>query len=182
VVAGLPALPRWLKTVLYTVGFILLAGCFWIMCRRLLFKPLMPVLRSPLLVFHIVAMIISYSVFGLVAILGIAGLAVPSPKGKETLRDISLTLLYPAVFLIAFGIFIGAVWANISWGNYWGWDPKETWALITMLVYSFALHGGSIKAFRKPAFFHAYMIVAFLSVLVTYYGVNLLLGGMHSYM
>ena len=182
VVAGLPALPRWLKTVLYTVGFILLAGCFWIMCRRLLFKPLMPVLRSPLLVFHIVAMIISYSVFGLVAILGIAGLVLPSPKGKETLRDISLTLLYPAVFLIAFGIFIGAVWANISWGNYWGWDPKETWALITMLVYSFALHGGSIKAFRKPAFFHAYMIVAFLSVLVTYYGVNLLLGGMHSYM
>lgn len=182
VVARLPAMPRWLKAVLYTVGILLLIGCFWMMCRRLLFKPLMPVLRSPLLVFHIVAMIVSYTVFGLTALIGIAGLILPSPKVKEGLRDISLTILYPAVFLIAFGIFIGAVWANISWGSYWGWDPKETWALITMTVYAFALHGRSIKAFRNPVFFHVYMIAAFLSVLVTYFGVNLLLGGMHSYM
>jgi ABC-type transport system involved in cytochrome c biogenesis permease subunit/uncharacterized membrane protein len=182
VLMGLPVLPRWLKTVLYVLGSLLLVGCFWMMCRRLLFKPLMPVLRSPLLVFHIVAMIISYTIFALVAILGVAGLAAPSTKTKENLRDISLSVLYPAVFLIASGIFIGAVWANISWGNYWGWDPKETWALITMLVYSFALHGNSIKAFRKPGFFHAYTIVALLSVLVTYFGVNLLLGGIHSYM
>ena len=152
------------------------------MCRRLLFKPLMPVLRSPLLVVHIVAMIVSYTVFGLTALMGITALILPSPRAKESMRDISLTILYPAVFFLAFGISIGAVWANISWGNYWGWDPKETWALITLLVYSFALHGSSIKAFRKPVFFHIYMIVAFLSVLVTYFGVNLLLGGVHSYM
>ena len=182
VLAGLPALPRWLKIVLYSVAFLLLFSCFWLMCRRLLFKPLMPVLRSPLLVVHIVAMIVSYTVFGLTALMGITALILPSPRAKESMRDISLAILYPAVFFLAFGIFIGAVWANISWGNYWGWDPKETWALITLLVYSFALHGSSIKAFRKPVFFHIYMIVAFLSVLVTYFGVNLLLGGVHSYM
>ena len=182
VLAGLPALPRWLKIILYSVAFLLLIGCFWLMCRRLLFKPLMPVLRSPLLVVHIVAMIVSYTVFGLTALMGITALILPSPRAKESMRDISLAILYPAVFFLAFGIFIGAVWANISWGNYWGWDPKETWALITLLVYSFALHGSSIKAFRKPVFFHIYMIVAFLSVLVTYFGVNLLLGGVHSYM
>ena len=152
------------------------------MCRRLLFQPLLPVLRSPLLVFHVVAMIISYTIFGLMALIGITGLCVHNPKTKETLRDISLLILYPAVFLITFGTFLGAVWANISWGTYWGWDPKETWALITLLVYAFALHGGSIKAFRNPVFFHIYTIVAFISVLVTYFGVNLLLGGMHSYM
>ena len=179
--ARLPSLPKWLKTTLIIVGSLLLLGVFWTMCRRLLFNPLMPVLRSPLLVFHVVAMIISYTIFGLTALIGIAGLIVSKPKVKETLRDISLLILYPAVFTLTFGTFLGAVWANISWGNYWGWDPKETWALITLLVYAFALHGGSIKAFRNPVFFHIYTIVAFLSVLVTYFGVNLLLGGMHSY-
>ena len=89
--------------------------------------------------------------------------------------------LYPAVFLLTFGTFIGAVWANISWGNYWGWDPKETWALVTLLIYSFALHGNSIKAFRNPVSFHVFAILAFLSVLVTYFGVNFLLGGIHAY-
>lgn len=182
VAARLPSLPKWLRISLIVAGSILLLGVFWLMCRRLLFQPLLPVLRSPLLVFHVVAMIISYTIFGLMALIGITGLCVPNPKTKETLRDISLLILYPAVFLITFGTFLGAVWANISWGTYWGWDPKETWALITLLVYAFALHGGSIKAFRNPVFFHIYTIVAFISVLVTYFGVNLLLGGMHSYM
>lgn len=90
-------------------------------------------------------------------------------------------LLYPAVFLLVAGTFLGAVWANISWGNYWGWDPKETWALVTFLVYSFALHGSILKPFRNPCFFHGFCIVAFLCVLVTYFGVNLFLGGMHAY-
>ena len=90
-------------------------------------------------------------------------------------------MLYPAVFLLTAGIFIGAVWANVSWGRYWGWDPKEVWALITMLVYSFGLHAGSIKWFRKPMNFHIFCILAFLCVLITYFGVNFILGGMHSY-
>ena len=179
--ARLPVLPRWLKTGLIVAGTALLLGFFWLICRRLLFRPLMPVLRSPLLVFHVVSMMISYTIFGLAALIGIAGLIVRSRDVKENLRDISLIILYPAVFLITFGTFLGAVWANVSWGNYWAWDPKETWALITLLVYSFALHGQSTKAFRNPTFFHIFTIAAFLTVLVTYFGVNLLLGGMHSY-
>lgn len=94
---------------------------------------------------------------------------------------VSHIMLYPAVFLLAIGIFIGTVWANVSWGRYWGWDPKEVWALITMLVYALPLHYRSISFFRRPTLFHIYMIVAFLSVLVTYFGVNFFLGGMHSY-
>jgi ABC-type transport system involved in cytochrome c biogenesis permease subunit len=97
------------------------------------------------------------------------------------LTVLSRLMLYPAVFLLAVGIFLGALWANISWGRYWGWDPKEVWALITLLVYSVAFHSQSIALLRRPAYFHAYLVAAFLMVLMTYFGVNYFLGGMHSY-
>ena len=141
---------------------------------------LMPVLRSPLLVIHVVPIIISYTLFALTTVLGIIGLLLPTEK-SERLRNVSLSVLYPAVFLLTFGTFLGGVWANISWGNYWSWDPKETWALVTLMMYSFPLHGDALPVFRNPRFFHAFCIIAFLAVLVTYYGVNLLLGGIHSY-
>ena len=105
----------------------------------------------------------------------------PGKNSTDRLRDVALVILYPAIFLLAFGIFLGAVWANVSWGNYWSWDPKETWALITLLIYAFALHSGSLKCFRNTRFFHIYSILAFLSVLITYFGVNFLFGGMHAY-
>jgi ABC-type transport system involved in cytochrome c biogenesis permease subunit len=142
--------------------------------------PLMPVLRSPMLFIHVVPMMVCYSVFSLLALLGIVGLCV-RPKTSERLRAIGYAVLYPAVFLLAFGTFFGAVWANISWGNYWAWDPKETWALNTLLIYAFALHGGSLRAADHPRRFHLFCILAFLAVLVTYFGVNLFLGGVHSY-
>lgn len=135
----------------------------------------------PLLSIHVLSMMLSYTLFGLVAFNGVMGLSVRSKEAGIRLRDLSLVLLYPAVFLLTFATFLGAVWANISWGSYWAWDPKETWALVTMLVYSFTLHGDVLTVFSKPRFFHWYTIIAFLSVLITYFGVNLLLGGMHSY-
>ena len=100
---------------------------------------------------------------------------------QESLHWLSLKLLYPAVYLLGAGIFVGSVWANLSWGRYWGWDPKEVWALITLLIYSFALHSDSIKSFRKPVFFHAFNVISFLCVLMTFLGVNYFLGGLHSY-
>ena len=141
---------------------------------------LMPVLQSPLLSVHVLTMMLSYTMLGLVALNGILGLAVP-PGVSSRLKDISIVVLYPAIFLLVCGTFLGAVWANISWGNYWNWDPKETWALITFLVYSFTLHGTLLKPFSRPRFFHAFCLLAFLCVLITYFGVNLLLGGMHAY-
>lgn len=141
---------------------------------------LMPVLQSPLLSIHVLAMMFSYTMLGLVALNGIMGLLVPKEASRH-LMDISLVVLYPAVFLLTAGIILGSVWANISWGNYWSWDPKETWALITLLVYSLTLHGSRLPVFRRPRFFHAFTVFAFLTVLFTYFGVNLLLGGMHSY-
>lgn len=172
---------RGLKVGLYIVGALLLFGCFWLICRKWIFAPLLPVLRSPLLWIHVVSMIICYAIFALVAILGVVGLLIRAENAQKRLQTISLIVLYPAVFLLAFGTFLGAVWANISWGNYWAWDPKETWALITLLVYSLALHGSSLKFLQKPRVFHIYCIIALLSVLITYFGVNLILGGVHSY-
>ena len=166
------------------LGF-LLAGFTMLLASRAgvspQIMPLMPVLQSPLLSIHVLAMMMSYTLVGLVAFNGIMGVAVPSAEARERLRDVSLVVLYPAVFLLTFGTFLGAVWANISWGSYWAWDPKETWALVTLLVYSFTLQGGALKVFRNPRFFHWFTIIAFLCVLITYFGVNLLLGGMHSY-
>lgn len=147
---------------------------------------LMPVLQSPLLSIHVVVIMIAYSLLAFAMLNGVTALILHYTKRDsraeiEYLQVVSNIMLYPAVFLLAIGIFVGAVWANISWGRYWGWDPKETWALITMLVYSAALHTSSLGWFRHPIFFHTFTIIAFLTVLITYFGVNFLLGGMHSY-
>lgn len=147
---------------------------------------LMPVLQSPLLSIHVVVIMIAYSLLAFAMLNGVTALILHYTKRDskaevEYLQVVSNIMLYPAVFLLAAGIFIGAVWANISWGRYWGWDPKEVWALITMLVYSAALHTSSLGWFRRPIFFHAFTIIGFLTVLITYFGVNFLLGGMHSY-
>lgn len=145
--------------------------------------PLMPVLTSPLLSVHVVLVMTAYTLLAFVMFNGIAGLTLSRrhPRQAEQLQTVGRILLYPAVFALAAGIFVGAVWANISWGRYWGWDPKEVWALITWLIYAMALHPESLPLFRKPAFFHGFCVVAFLCVLITYFGVNFLLGGMHSY-
>ncbi len=143
--------------------------------------PLMPVLSSPLLSSHVCIIMVAYALLAFTFLNGLTSLFVRDEAKLVQLQDISRVLLYPALFCMAGGIFIGAIWANVSWGRYWGWDPKEVWALITLLFYSFALHSQSLPQFRRPRFFHAFMVIAFLTVLMTYFGVNFLLGGMHSY-
>lgn len=147
---------------------------------------LMPVLSSPLLSIHVMVIMTAYSLLAFTMFVGLTAIILNCSRHdrKEEimrLKTVSGIILYPAIFLLITGIFTGAVWANVSWGRYWGWDPKETWALITMLIYSLALHGRSLSMFRKPMFFHIFCVLAFLSVLFTYFGVNFLLGGMHSY-
>ena len=124
-------------------------------------SPLVPILRSPYLFVHVGTIMLSYI------------LLVVSIIRREVLR--------PAVFLLTTGIFLGAVWANVSWGTYWSWDPKESWALITLLVYSVPLHTESLPWFRSTRNYRIYSLVALACLLMTYFGVNFLLGGMHSY-
>ena len=136
---------------------------------------LMPVLNSPLLTLHVAVIMMAYALFLFVALNSVAALL--RPAQREKMRRTTLLMLYPAEALLAVGIIIGAVWANISWGTYWSWDPKEVWALITLMVYLYPLSASSKSTVR----FHVYCLVALLSVAVTYFGVNLLMGGMHAY-
>lgn len=147
--------------------------------------PLQPVLQTPLLGIHVSVIMLAYTLFAIIAINGIIGLC--SKKLSPITYNLSSILLYPAEFCLMAGIFIGAVWANMSWGRYWGWDPKETWALITMLVYALLLHFPWLKSKlpmtnnKLQICYHVFSVIAFLFVLFTYFGVKYLLGGLHSY-
>lgn len=162
---------------------LLLAGFFGLVSyigdSNPVITPLVPVLDSPWLSIHVSVIMTSYALLAITMLVSVIGLSVKSEA--QRLLWLNSALLYPAVILLGAGIFIGAVWANVSWGRYWGWDPKEVWALITMLIYALPLHSSKIAWFNEPRRFHWFMVGAFLSVLFTYFGVNYLLGGLHSY-
>ena len=145
---------------------------------------MMPVLNSPLLTIHVSIIMMAYALLSITFLCSLtyALLSVLKKKNAtEQLYVLSRLFLYPAMTCLGLGIFIGAIWANVSWGEYWSWDPKETWALITLMVYAVPLHGTSLPIMRRPRVYHLYMALAFLTILMTYFGVNYFLGGMHSY-
>lgn len=157
-----------------------------VMFLRWTSAPLLPVLRSPFFPLHVTVIMISYVLLVFVMLNGFRAMLLP--HGREDREEQSARLmrssqlmLLPALFLLIAGIFIGALWANVSWGRYWGWDSKEVWALITMMSYSLPLHQQSLPWFARPQHFHAYCALAFLIVLMTYFGVNCFLSGLHSY-
>lgn len=163
-------------------GFTLLVSSIAQMSPQI--TPLMPVLLSPWLSLHVSLIMMAYALYSFIFLSGVTALALSKKKRAdevERLTLISRTLLYPATFLLAIGIFVGAVWANVSWGCYWSWDPKEVWALITLMVYSIPIHADRFPKMKRPNVYHIYMIAAFLILLMTYFGVNYVLGGMHSY-
>lgn len=168
--------------IVMVFGF-LLSGFFLLVSHINQMDPaigqMMPVLNSPLLSMHVSIIMMSYALLSLTFICGIMGICMRS-HGEE-LQALSRVFLYPALTCMGFGIFIGAIWANVSWGNYWSWDSKETWALITFMIYAVVVHTQSLPVFRKPLVYHIYISLAFLSIAMTYFGVNYFLTGMHSY-
>jgi len=152
---------------------------------------LVPVLQSYWLTLHVSVITASYGFLGLGAILSLIVLIlyymVSYNNGKHILKTIDdLTVinfrsLELGLYFLTIGTFLGAVWANESWGRYWGWDPKETWSLITMIVYAFVIHSRMIKGLNSMFAFNAMSLFAFGSVLMTYFGVNYYLSGLHSY-
>ncbi len=152
---------------------------------------LVPVLQSYWLTLHVSVITASYGFLGLGAILGLVNLilySLNSPINRKhilkTVDDLSVInyrTLALGLYFLTIGTFLGAVWANESWGRYWGWDPKETWSLITMIVYAFVIHSKNIKALNSIFTFSIMSVYAFSSVLMTYFGVNYYLSGLHSY-
>lgn len=159
------------------VGFALLVADLGL--RNPAITLLMPVLHSPWLSLHVATVMMAYALLLLSFVNSFISVICRSQSERQI--DLSLAFIYPATALLSVGIFVGAVWANESWGRYWAWDPKEVWALITLLVYVVPLHPSLIGRLAVGKAIHIYIIVSFLTVIMTYFGVNYLLGGMHSY-
>lgn len=154
-------------------------------------NPLVPVLKSPWLMFHVAVIVAAYGFFGICCLIGLTNLVMMCLIKESNrimlsarIRELSIInemSMLIGLALMTIGTFLGAVWANESWGRYWGWDPKETWALITMVVYAVVIHMRLIKSLNNSWVFNFGSIIAFYSVLMTFFGVNYFLSGMHSY-
>ncbi|MDR1345615.1 MAG: cytochrome c biogenesis protein CcsA [Bacteroidales bacterium] len=147
---------------------------------------LMPVLHSPWLTIHVSMMMIAYSLLAFISIIAIIywGIRLFRKEQRahlQPLTRLSHALLLPSVALLVLGIITGSVWANLTWGRCWGWDPKEVWALITTLVYGLALCRQDIAFLKKDRIYHIWMLIGFCMVLITYFGVNVWFSGLHSY-
>ena len=148
---------------------------------------LVPVLKSYWLKIHVAIIVSSYAPLALSALLGLMGLifmifrneSFKKPIIELTyINELSMTI---GLFMLAIGTFLGGVWANESWGRYWGWDPKETWALISIIVYAAVLHLRLVPALRGKYTFNLASVLAFFSIIMTSFGVNYYLSGLHSY-
>ncbi|MDD2986568.1 cytochrome c biogenesis protein CcsA [Flavobacterium sp.] len=152
---------------------------------------LQPVLNSYWLMIHVAVIVASYGPFTLGMILGIVSLLLillTNKKNKERMdlsiqeityiNELALTI---GLVMLTIGNFLGGQWANESWGRYWGWDPKETWALVSIMVYAFVIHARFVPSLRGKWVFNVMSIFAFYSILMTYFGVNFYLTGLHSY-
>ena len=156
-------------------------------------NPLVPALQSNWLLAHVITCFVGYAAFAIAAALGIMYLCKKSfsggsdtGKSKEILPSLNVledithkSIIFGFIWLSA-GIITGAIWANSAWGTYWSWDPKETWSLITWFVYAFTLHARYTRGIKGKTI--AWLsLVGFIAVIFTYYGVNFLLSGLHSY-
>lgn len=152
---------------------------------------LVPVLKSYWLVVHVAIITASYGFFAMGALLGMLNLVLMILRNKKNNQKISFTILEVSyivemaliigLFMLTIGSFIGGVWANESWGRYWGWDPKETWALVTVLVYSIILHLRKVPGLKSALGLNSLALLGLGAVLMTFFGVNYYLSGMHSY-
>lgn len=154
--------------------------------------PLVPVLKSYWLIVHVAIITSSYGFFALSMIIAVISLVFYIISNKETYKlhhdttlkelvivsEMSLTI---GLFALTVGNFLGGIWANESWGRYWSWDPKETWAFISIMVYAFVLHMRLVPGLRSRWAFHVATMFAFCSMVMTYFGVNYYLSGLHSY-
>ena len=152
---------------------------------------LVPVLKSYWLSIHVSMITASYGFLALGALLGFISLLLFAMRGEGNKKHINLSILelntinemslIVGLVLLTVGNFLGGVWANESWGRYWGWDPKETWALVSILLYAVVIHLRFIKAIYTPFIYAAVSLLVFSSIVMTYFGVNYYLAGMHSY-
>ncbi|MDM1503753.1 cytochrome c biogenesis protein CcsA [Myroides marinus] len=152
---------------------------------------LQPVLNSYWLIIHVAVIVGSYGPFTLGMILGVVTLLLMIMTNEKNKKKMDLNIkeltyinemaLTVGLVLLTIGNFLGGQWANESWGRYWGWDPKETWALVSIMVYAFVIHARLVPAMRGTWLYNVFSVVAYYSIMMTYFGVNFYLSGLHSY-
>jgi cytochrome c-type biogenesis protein CcsB len=183
------------KSLLALAATAILAGMTLMVAHMSFMDPeitnLVPVLKSYWLTLHVSVITGSYGFLGLGAILGLIVMIMMLFVNKKNQERISATIdeltvinyrtLTLGFYFLTIGTFLGAVWANESWGRYWGWDPKETWSLITIVIYTLVTHSRMIPGMKDIYTFNLLSLFAFSSVLMTYFGVNYYLSGLHSY-
>ena len=182
------------KSLFALAGSVMMAGIFMFVAHLGHIDPeitnLVPVLKSFWLSIHVSIITASYGFLALGCALGFITLILFMSRNAsrpaidlhiKQLTDINeITLIIGLSFLVI-GNFLGGIWANESWGRYWGWDPKETWAYISIIIYAMVLHVRLIAKWYSPYLFAVLSLVSFASILMTYFGVNFYLAGMHSY-
>ncbi|MCF8226361.1 MAG: cytochrome c biogenesis protein CcsA [Bacteroidales bacterium] len=152
---------------------------------------LVPVLKSPWLTIHVTVIMAGYGFLGMSMLMGLTNVSFYAVLSKnngqriknvvEQLTKVNHLSVIIGLYFLAIGTFLGGVWANESWGRYWGWDPKETWALISVLVYTFITHMHRFPGMKGSYTFNLGTLLGYFSILMTYFGVNYFLGGIHSY-
>jgi len=175
-------------TALLTSIILMVAGLSWMDPE---ITNLVPVLKSYWLVIHVAIITASYGFLALGSLLGFFNLILMNLKTDKNFKRLDLTItelsyiiemtLIIGLYMLTIGTFLGGVWANESWGRYWGWDPKETWALVTVLIYAFIVHMRYIQGFKGNFAINFAALIGYSSVLMTYFGVNYYLSGLHSY-
>lgn len=180
----------WRKNPLLPIGGIFLSMMVLVVMGMSFNSPkisLLPsILDSPWLSIHVLLMMVSYALLAFTFVIPIILLIIKllnkfSLEIEEKLTAFSRLMLWPGIGLLVLGIMTGSVWGDTAWGHYWNWDPKEVWALVTLMLYAPALQTHLFPRFQRPLFYHIYMIAAFLCLLMTYFGVNFWLGGLHAY-
>ena len=175
-------------TALFTSIILLVAHLSWMNPE---ITNLVPVLKSYWLTIHVAIIVASYGFLGLGALLAFLNLIIIGFKNERNRKMLNLTVeelsaiaemtMTVGLYLLTIGAFLGGVWANESWGRYWGWDPKETWSMVTVFVYAFIIHMRLIPGMKSRFTFNFWALIGFSSVIMTYLGVNYYLAGMHSY-
>jgi cytochrome c-type biogenesis protein CcsB len=175
-------------TTVLTAIILFVAGMSWMNPE---ITNLVPVLKSYWLIVHVAIITASYGFLAMGALLGMLNLVlmiIRNPRNEKNIRFTILEVSYIiemalmiGLLMLTIGSFIGGVWANESWGRYWGWDPKETWALVTVLVYTIILHLRKVPGLKSIIGLSSLALVGLSSVLMTFFGVNYYLSGMHSY-
>ena len=171
---------RMFGTFVTPIAFLIMAYASFSPSVSSRIQPLIPALKSNWLIAHVITCFIGYAAFGISMALSIVYLLNQKGRIANSIEELNYQMVIIGFLMLSLGIITGSVWAHYAWGSYWSWDPKETWSLITWLIYAALIHSRMVRGWRGKRI-AILSIIGFSCVIFTYLGVNFLLSGLHSY-